>query len=90
MKLTEQQDIYLKEYLRKALKYRETYNEVYDHMLTALTNKTGDAPFEQIVDEIIRYDFGGRDSLAMLEVAAKKSNSKADIASFRSLFYQLL
>ena len=38
MKPSQQQQQWLKEYLYQVIKYRETYLEVYDHVLTALEN----------------------------------------------------
>jgi hypothetical protein len=39
MKPTEQEKQWLKEYLYQALTYRETFDEVYDHILLALEHK---------------------------------------------------
>ena len=43
---TNQQQQWLKDYLRAVLTYRETYEEVYDHVLLALEDKSKDDFFE--------------------------------------------
>lgn len=76
MKLTEQEDQLLKQYLSEILKYRETYDELYDHIVTALSHKTTIISFEQSVYDIITDDFGGYDNLMKLEKASKKAAIK--------------
>ena len=73
MKLTGQEDQLLKQYLSKILKYRETYDELYDHIITALSHKTTITSFEETIADIIRDDFGGPDNLIKLEKASKKA-----------------
>jgi len=86
MKLTDEQDKYLQTYLRKALKYRETYHEVYDHMLVALTNSNPDVPFEASIEIIINTDFGGSANLPKLEQDAKRAAAKRMVISFLKHF----
>ena len=85
MKPTEQEDQLLKQYLSKTLKYRETYDELYDHVVTALSHKTTITSFEQSVYDIITDDFGGYDNLMKLEKASKKVAIKDTIKG--SLIY---
>jgi hypothetical protein len=86
MKLTEQEDQLLKQYLSKILKYRETYDELYDHVVTALSHKTTITSFEQSVYDIITDDFGGYDNLMKLEKASKKMAIKDTIKGFLIYF----
>jgi len=72
MKLTEEEDQLLKQYLLKILKYRETYDELYDHIITALSHKTTITSFEETIADILTDDFGGYDNLTKLEKAYKK------------------
>ena len=67
MKLTLQQEENLKTYLRKELSYRETYEEVYDHILTALEQKPKEIPFQDSINQIISNDFGGGKGLVEME-----------------------
>jgi hypothetical protein len=71
MKLTEQEDQFLKQYLSKVLKYRETYDELYDHIITALSHRATITSFEETIADIISDDFGGPGNLLKLEKASK-------------------
>lgn len=73
MKPTEQQDILLRKYLLDSLLYRETYQEVYDHVLSALENREFNGTLEEAVNQILREDFGGYDKLRELENTAKRA-----------------
>jgi len=86
MKLTGQEDQFLKQYLSKILKYRETYDELYDHIITALSHKTTITSFEQTVYDIITDDFGGHDNLMKLEKAFRKAAIKGTIRLFLIYF----
>jgi len=77
MKPTIEQETMLKDYLRKAFLYRETYAEVYDHILSAVNHqKNDDLSFEEAVNQIICEDFGGHKQLALMENKAKKQAVK--------------
>jgi hypothetical protein len=71
MKPTTEQDILLRKYLRETLRYRETYEEVYDHVLTALEHNAYTGTLEDAVNQILRDDFGGYDQLRKMEYKAK-------------------
>jgi hypothetical protein len=86
MKLTDQQQQWLKEYLGKVLIYRETFEEVYDHVITGLATKTNTVSFEHNVNDIINNDFGGYDKLPKLEKASKKAAAKNSIKVFLTHF----
>ena len=58
MKLTEEQKKEVKDWIKDVPKYRETFNELYDHILNSL--EVIDHPFNtDLVDEIVLKDFGG-------------------------------
>jgi hypothetical protein len=86
MKPTDQQQQWLKEYLNGVLIYRETFEEVYDHVITGLTTKTDIVSFEHSVNDIINNDFGGYEQLPKLEKAAKKAATKNSIKVFLTHF----
>lgn len=67
MKPTLQQEEILKKYLREALLYRETYEEVYDHILTALEQKPKELLFQEAINQILNNDFGGGKGLVEME-----------------------
>jgi hypothetical protein len=67
MKLTNEQQEFIKKNLRDNLRYRETYEELYDHILTALDHTPEGLSFENTVNKIINDDFGGFNGLAMIE-----------------------
>jgi hypothetical protein len=75
----------LKQYLRKALRYRETYEEVYDHLLSALESKPENVTFENAVNSIIQCDFGGYENLPAMEKNCKKVASND--AGIRQFYY---
>ena len=67
MKPTQQQLSVLQDILRKQITYRETYEEVYDHVLTALTQYDDNIPLMQTVNNILFKDFGGFAGLRLME-----------------------
>lgn len=73
MKPDARQDELLKHYLRKAFLYRETYEEIYDHILSALQSRPNSISFEKAVNDIIVEDFGGHNRLVNLERDCKKA-----------------
>jgi hypothetical protein len=76
MKLDARQDELLKHYLRKVFLYRETYEEVYDHMISALQERPYTQTFQDAVNDIIRRDFGGHNNLISMENNCKKAMVK--------------
>jgi hypothetical protein len=67
MKPNQKQKLWLQSYLGAVLKYRETYEEVYDHVLLALENRHQEKFFEGTVNAIINEDFGGVNGLFAME-----------------------
>lgn len=62
------------------LDYRETYEEVYDHILTALEQKSQELAFQEAVNQIINDDFGGGKGLVKMEKKCCKSVSDEVLA----------
>jgi hypothetical protein len=73
MKPTPEQLTTLKNYLQQNLRFRETYIEFYDHILTALENENSDIPFSTSVQNILHDHFGGFDNIAKIEQSFKIS-----------------
>jgi hypothetical protein len=67
MKPTAEQQTFLSKYLRKNLRYRETYTEFYDHILSALESKPQTISFQDAIESIIKEDFGGYDGMFAIE-----------------------
>jgi hypothetical protein len=67
MKLTDEQLQVLQIVLSGYVKYKETYEEVYDHVLTALENSDNSKPLEEAINIILLNDFGGFAGLRLLE-----------------------
>jgi hypothetical protein len=79
MKPTEQQLKVLQNYLRKTLTYRETYEEIYDHILSAVEHQPNQVSFEDAINNVIRNDFGSPDNLLKIEKANKDALVKETI-----------
>jgi hypothetical protein len=73
MKPTLQQKQWLKDYLYQVMNYRETYEEVYDHVLAALEDKQEAEFFETTVAEVIADEFGGNNELMEMEERCKNA-----------------
>jgi hypothetical protein len=72
MKPSPNQELLLQQYLRKILKYRETYAEVYDHILTAIEAEKTDVLFDDLVIGTIKADFGGIQGMRLIENKYKR------------------
>jgi len=60
MILNEIQKQEIADYVKSVTRYRETYNEVYDHVLSALEQEAQDSFHLSLAEEVINTDFGGR------------------------------
>lgn len=58
MELTQVQKEEIKAYIIDVPRYRETYNEVYDHILNSLEDNPGSYSINEVIS-IINNDFGG-------------------------------
>jgi len=67
MKPTLQQEENLKAYLSDILKYRETIDEVYDHVLSAVEGRPENVWFQDAVNQVLNDDFGGGKGLVKME-----------------------
>ena len=87
---TLKQDQELKKYLRGVLKYRETYEEAYDHILTALEKETDETNFTKTINRVIAEEFGGPNGLVEMEESCYKTTAKEAIkqqfSNFKSNF----
>jgi hypothetical protein len=80
MKLTTEQLAEIRVYIFEAPRYRETYYELYDHIVNAL--EQGDEPFSiDLVKQIIEEDFGGS-SVLFNKKRFTKSQSRPNIADY--------
>lgn len=86
MKPTYEQKQWLRDYLHKVMKYRETYEEVYDHILLAIANEPEHEFFETTIANVINRDFGGTDGLYQLEENCKLAVDTTAQAQFRNNF----
>jgi hypothetical protein len=92
MKLTEEQIKNLQKYLHDALSYRETYEEIYDHILSAMEFQPEGVSFEDAINNIIRDDFGGVKNLVKIERASKSAlvnQSLNKFLDFGKLYFKL-
>lgn len=87
---TEPQDKNLRKYLRSILKYRETFEEAYDHILSALEKEDGTTNFQESVRKVINEGFGSPNGLVEMEEAyhkfTVKEAKKQQIANLKSYF----
>jgi hypothetical protein len=68
---TEAQKLTLQKYLHDSLRYRETYEEIYDHILSAIAYQSDNISFEDAINNIICNDFGGSKNLVKIENESK-------------------
>ena len=86
MKPTQQQLKVLKDYLHKTLNYRETYEEIYDHVLSAVEHQPSDISFEDAINNVIRTDFGSPKNLLKIEKANKNALVKETLNTYMRYF----
>nr|WP_067058207.1 hypothetical protein [Mucilaginibacter sp. L294] len=87
MKPTEQQLKVVQDYLHKTLTYRETYEEIYDHILSAVEHQPNNILFEDAINNIIRNDFGSHENLLKIEKANKNALVKETINTYLQYFW---
>jgi hypothetical protein len=71
MRPDDEQKQWLLQRLRKVLKYHETYEEVYDHVLLAQESRPKEKSFEDAAELIITDDFGGNKGLFTMEKSCR-------------------
>ncbi len=67
MNISKEQKYSLKAWLDKQLKYREVFDEVYDHILSAMEKASEGTDFEAAYLSYIDNEFGGETGLQALE-----------------------
>jgi|GEM_PF-2785175 hypothetical protein len=72
MKPNAEQQQFIKAQLQDMLKVRETYEELYDHVLTALEVMPDGVPFYDAVHHIIEHDLGGKNDIRSMQTRAIK------------------
>lgn len=77
----EQQE-FIKDKLLGRFKCRETYEELYDHVLTALEAVPDDASFFDAVNNIIEHDLGGAKAIRSIEAKYFKIAIKESITDY--------
>ncbi len=90
MKPTPDQKLWLKDYLFKVMQYRETYEEVYDHMLLAIEKYPEQQYFISTVLDILNNDFGGTNGLLDLEEKCRQTVESTAKNQFRDNFKRWL
>ena len=75
MKLTEQQKTEISNYIAEAPRYRETYMELYDHIIAVFEEEERSYSLKE-VSEIIYTDFGGFSEIVNKEKEYQKQLSK--------------
>src|SRR4051812_40527688 len=85
MKLNEEQLANLQQELNHAVKYKETYDELYDHILTEIGTYDAQQPYTPaMVKQIIDNNFGGYEALKQTE----KDRVKLVTAAMRKKHWQ--
>ncbi len=67
MKPNQQQELRLQAYLAKNLRYRETYAEFYDHILSVVETLPVGISFDNASEEVIEKSFGGIAGMRLIE-----------------------
>lgn len=84
---TSEEKQWLRDYLYEALSYRETFDEVYDHILLALEHASAQPFFESTVYKIIDEDFGGSINMLNMEVECERTTRKEVNAQYWQTFF---
>ncbi|MES2376151.1 MAG: hypothetical protein V4553_06225 [Bacteroidota bacterium] len=71
-------------------KYRETYEELYDHILSALEGVPDDMPFADALYNIVENELGGGRGIALIEAKYKKAAIKEIAKKYFKYFGQYL
>lgn len=73
MILNEIQRLEIADYVKSITRYIETYDEVYDHVLSSLTSRKHESFSMDLVFEIIDEDFGGVGNMKLEEESSQKA-----------------
>lgn len=72
----------LKDYLHQTLVYREAYEEIYDHILSALEHQENNITYQEAINNIIRDDFGSPKNLLNIEKEIKNALVKDTVRRY--------
>lgn len=87
MIVTQEQQESIREVLWHNLKFKETFDELYDHILTSIEHtQTSEKLPHEIAADIIKNEFGGWEKLKELEVSRQKKIQ----AQLRSKLWNLM
>jgi hypothetical protein len=90
MKPNQEQLTMIEDILGSASKYRETYEELYDHILSALEAVPDNIPFNDALYNIVENELGGGRGIAAIEVKYKKAALKEIGQKYFKYFGQYL
>jgi len=88
MKPNDEQVLAIRQYLGKHLKYSETRDEMFDHILTALEHVPGELTFGEAMNDVIK-NIGGLKGIAMIERAAKMAAIRAMLKAYLETLKQI-
>ena len=83
MELTEEQKAEIRDYIVDVPRYRETYDELYDHILNALQELPGSYHLNEVI-AIINQDFGSFSEIVIQEEIYQKTLTRKYIKMFRT------
>lgn len=75
MDLSQEQKEEIKAYIIDVPRYKETYNELYDHILNSLKDNAGSYHINEVID-VINNDFGGFQAIVGQEKIYQKQLNK--------------
>jgi hypothetical protein len=82
MRLTEEQKQEIKDYIVSVPRFRETFNELYDHLVNSFENNEVEFSIDE-VNRIVNADFGGFSEIVSQEKLYQKELSKKYNKHFR-------
>jgi|GEM_PF-2004332 len=88
MKLTKDDIKYLNEFLNKELVYRETFEELYDHISSGLENAPESLPFNEALKNYVTREFGGISGLRKIEEQHRATVLRAMKRQYFNYIYQ--
>ncbi|MES2484544.1 MAG: hypothetical protein V4581_01150 [Bacteroidota bacterium] len=90
MKPNAEQQQFIVKRLRDTLTVRETYNEVYDHILCALEEMPDEIPFDAAMQQIWEHDLGGKKGIRAMQTRYNRAMVKEFISNYFFYFLQTL
>ncbi|MES2426737.1 MAG: hypothetical protein V4560_07165 [Bacteroidota bacterium] len=90
MKPNQEQREIIEDILGSVSKYRETYEELYDHILCALDAVPNEVPFIDALHHIIENELGGGSGIYKIEKKYEKTATKEIVKRYLQYFGQYL